>query len=202
MQRLVLISGFRPGHETHFVPSFELYSYWTWIPLFIEASLVAQGLHASPATAALSSLVAFGAIAIGGIGCVWGGLAADSRGRERLVMLAMAVSGACAALTPLVFGHSLLLLAPITWVWGFFVIADSAQFSTLVTEAVPPHAVGTALTIQTCVGFLLTMVSIPLVPPIADTFGWRWAFPLLALGPVFGISMIRRLLRHKRVRAA
>jgi sugar phosphate permease len=112
-------------------------------------------------------------------------------------MVAMALSGTCAVLTPAAFGHSLWLLAPLALTWGFFVIADSAQFSTLVTEAVPSHAVGTALTVQTSLGFLLTMVSIQLVPPVVGTVGWRWAFPMLALGPVAGIAAIRRLARMR-----
>ena len=176
---------------------FELYSFWTWIPAFIGASLAAEkgGGAVSPE---LASLIAFGTIAIGGIGCVWGGVEADARGRERLVMVAMALSGTCALLTPVAFGHSLWLLAPLALSWGFFVIADSAQFSTLVTEAVPAHAVGTALTVQTSLGFLLTMVSIQLVPPLVGIVGWRWAFPMLALGPAAGIAAIRRLARTRR----
>ncbi len=113
-------------------------------------------------------------------------------------MIAMALSGACALLIPFAFGHSLLLLTPLAWAWGFFVIADSAQFSALVTEAVPPHAVGTALTVQTSLGFLLTMVSIQLIPPLVSVVGWRWVFPVLAVGPAFGIAAIRRLVRFKR----
>ncbi len=173
---------------------FELYSFWTWIPAFIAASVAAQGLLAGAHMNSLISLLAFGTIAVGGLGCVWGGLAADRRGRERLVILAMAVSGCCSLLIPFVFGRSLLLLAPLALAWGFFVIADSAQFSALVTESVEPHAVGTALTIQTSFGFLLTMVSIQLVPPVVSVVGWRWAFPVLAIGPAFGIFAIRRLL--------
>lgn len=177
---------------------FELYSFWTWIPAFIGASIVAARGSASPA---LASLIAFGTIAIGGLGCVWGGVEADARGRERLVTMAMALSGGCALLTPIFFGRSLWMLAPLALAWGFFVIADSAQFSTLVTESVPAHAVGTALTVQTSVGFLLTMVSIQLVPPIVSLVGWRWAFPMLALGPAAGIAAIRRLARtHSRAR--
>jgi hypothetical protein len=75
------------------------------------------------------------------------------------------------------------------------VIADSAQFSVLVTESVPPHAVGTALTIQTSIGFLITTFSIQAVPPMVAAVGWRYAFPMLALGPVVGIESIRRLVR-------
>ena len=134
-------------------------------------------------------------IAIGGIGCIWGGIVADRRGREWLVTVAMAASGACSLLIGFTFGRTLWLLVPVSLIWGFFVIADSAQFSVLVTESVPPHAVGTALTIQTSLGFLLTMVSIQLVPPLASIVGWRWAFVMLAAGPVFGIAAIRRLRR-------
>jgi MFS family permease len=178
---------------------FELYSFWTWIPVFIAASVAASGAAPHSADATIS-LISFGTIAVGGIGCLWGGLSADRRGRERLVMLAMALSGSCAVLIPLAFARSLWLLTPLAWAWGFFVIADSAQFSALVTEAVPPHAVGTALTVQTSLGFLLTMVSIQLIPPLVSIVGWRWVFPVLAIGPLVGIAAIRRLVDFKRAR--
>jgi len=172
---------------------FELYSAWTWIPTFVGMSAAAAGIPAGTRRDQLAALVAFLAIAIGGAGCVWGGIVADRRGREWLVTMAMAASGTCALLIGFTFGANLWLLASIALLWGFFVIADSAQFSVLVTESVPPHAVGTALTVQTSVGFLLTMISIQLVPPIAAIVGWRWAFVMLALGPVAGIAAIRRL---------
>lgn len=175
---------------------FELYSAWTWIPTFVAMSAATAGFPAGPARDELSALVAFCAIAVGGVGCVWGGLIADRRGREWLVTMAMAASGGCALLTGFVYGKSLWILVPVALVWGFFVIADSAQFSVLVTEAVPAHAVGTALTVQTSLGFLLTMVSIQLVPPVAAMIGWRWAFAMLAIGPALGIAAIRRLKRH------
>jgi MFS family permease len=176
---------------------FELYSFWTWIPLFIAASMAAHHT-AAPGDSTRVALVSFGTIAIGGIGCVWGGLSADRKGRERLVMQAMTLSGCSALLIPAAFGHSLWLLAPVALTWGFFVVADSAQFSALVTESVPPHAVGTALTVQTSLGFLLTIVSIQLIPPLISLVGWRWVFPGLALGPALGIASIRRLLRVRR----
>ncbi|HKG95287.1 MAG TPA: MFS transporter [Gemmatimonadaceae bacterium] len=173
----------------------ELYSFWTWIPAFVAASLAESGRTAAGPAA---SLLAFGIIAVGGVGCIWGGLVADRVGRERLVTLAMAASGACALLIGLTFGRTLWLLAPVALAWGFFVIADSAQFSVLVTESVPPHAVGTALTVQTSLGFLLTTITIQLVPPLVAMVGWPWAFPLLAVGPALGIASIRRLVKVKR----
>jgi MFS family permease len=177
---------------------FELYSFWTWIPAFLAASVASEGSAASPRADPVVSLIAFGTIAIGGVGCVWGGLVADRRGRERLVMLAMGLSGSCALLIPFAFGRSMWILGPLAWAWGFFVIADSAQFSALVTESVPPHAVGTALTVQTSLGFLLTMVSIQLIPPLVGIVGWKWVFPILAVGPALGITAIRRLTAVRR----
>jgi MFS family permease len=184
VRRFRLATGGYLGHM------FELYSCWTWIPVFLAASAARHG----GTSAGEVSLASFGTIAAGGAGCVWGGLVADRAGRERLVTLALAASGSCALLIGLLFGASLAAVSLLAWTWGFFVVADSAQFSALVTESVPPHAVGTALTVQTAAGFLLTTVSIQLVPPIAGRLGWQWAFPLLALGPVFGIASIRRLV--------
>ena len=173
----------------------ELYAMWTWLPAFLAASAVARGASAADA-ASVASTGAFAALAIGAAGCVWGGWQADRIGRERLVTIAMAASGACALVIGAAFGASPAVLVPIALAWGFFVIADSAQFSALVTEVAPPHAVGTALTLQTSVGFLLTIASIQLVPAIAGAAGWRWAFPVLAVGPALGIAAIARLRRR------
>jgi sugar phosphate permease len=106
----------------------------------------------------------------------------------------MTLSGLCSLVIGLFLGWTLWILAPLTWIWGFFVVADSAQFSALVTEVAPSEAVGTALTLQTSMGFLLTMVTIQSLPLLAEHVGWAGAFPLLALGPAVGILAIRRLL--------
>ncbi|MCX5762411.1 MAG: MFS transporter [Gemmatimonadetes bacterium] len=180
----------------------ELYCFWTWIPAFFAASLSAQTGDSVAASSAEASMLAFGVIAVGGIGCIWGGLMSDRIGRERLVTWAMAASGTCALLIGLTFGRSLWLLVPVALVWGFFVIADSAQFSVLVTESVPAHAVGTALTVQTSLGFLLTTFTIQAVPPVVRAVGWALAFPMLALGPMAGIWSIQRLVAARRRLAA
>lgn len=199
----------------------ELYAMWAWIPAFLAASAEAGagagvgagvgadggvgagvGAEAGPASsnsaAAAVGLAGFAAVAVGGLGCVWGGWAGDRTSRERVVVLAMAVSGACSLTVGLLFGGPFPLVAAVALVWGFFVVADSAQFSTLVTETAPRDAVGTAVTLQTCLGFLLATVTIQLVPAVAESVGWRWAFPVLALGPAAGIAAIRRLAKLRR----
>jgi MFS family permease len=172
----------------------ELYAFWTWIPAYLAASVAASHVGES---ANLVSLIAFLVIAAGGAGCVWGGLYADTHTRERLVTISLVVSGACCLIVGFFFGLSLWMIAPIAVVWGFFVVADSAQFSALVTESVPGHAVGTALTVQTSLGFLLTMVTIQGVSYLGAHFGWQWAFAILALGPALGIAAVRRLTRAR-----
>lgn len=170
----------------------ELYAMWTWIPAFLAASAHAGGVeHAER----LVDVAAFLTIAAGGAGCVWGGAMAARWGYPRVVTVAMIASGSLSLAIGLVYGASFWLLLPLAMVWGFFIVADSAQFSSLITELTPSHAVGTALTIQTSLGFLLTMVTIQLVPAIAGAAGWRWAFAVLAIGPVLGIESIRRLGR-------
>jgi MFS family permease len=175
---------------------FELYSFWAWIPAFLAASAAASGKLHNESTLALTT---FAVIAIGAAGCVWGGIAADRRGRERVISIALASSGSCALLAGVFFGLDLPLTAMMVSLWSFFVIADSAQFSALVTEAVPAHAVGTALTMQTCLGFFLTLISIQLVPPVVESAGWPAAFAMLALGPAAGILAIRKLTRTRHV---
>jgi MFS family permease len=173
----------------------ELYAFWTWIPAFLAASVTAA---AQRVDASLVSVAAFSVIAAGGAGCLWGGWLADRIGYDRLVIRALVASGVCSLLAAAVFGGPLWLLLPLALTWGFFVVADSAQFSAMVTEVVPQHAVGTALTLQTSLGFLLTMLTIQLVPAVADAGSWRWAFVGLALGPAAGIWSIRRLQRAGR----
>lgn len=188
---VVAVREWRLATGSYLGHMFELYAFWTWIPAFLAASVAAQaGGRVRPR---LISLLAFATIAIGGLGCVWGGLFADKRGRERLVSIALSMSGVCCILSGFLFGGPVWMLGALAMTWGFFVIADSAQFSALVTESVPPHAVGTALTVQTSLGFLLTMLPMQLVPLIAQRVGWRWGFVVLALGPVAGIATIRTL---------
>jgi len=172
----------------------ELYAMWTWVPAFMLASFSSwSGQVESSRIEFWVDLSSFGVISIGGAGCIWGGLMADRIGRKKLVKAAMLVSGSCCVVVGFLFGQSPWLLLPLLLVWGFFVVADSAQFSAMVTEVAPQNVVGTALTLQTSLGFLLTMLTIQGVPFLTEIVGWKWSFAFLSLGPLAGIQCIRKL---------
>jgi MFS family permease len=175
----------------YFGHMWELYAMWTWTGVFLAESLRASG--AAGYAGLNPSAATFVVVGAGALGCWAGGVASDRWGRTTLTIAAMAVSGACAAVIGFTFGGPPWLTLALAVAWGISVIADSAQFSTAVTELSPPAYVGTALTTQTCAGFTLTMASIWLVPPLVGLGGWGWAFAALAIGPVLGIAAMARL---------
>ena len=193
--RLFTTPGARQATFGYLGHMWELYAMWTWIAAFAAASLVASGA-ANPARG--GSVVAFVAIVSGTIGCVLAGWLGDRVGKARVAAAAMAVSTACCAVSPLAFGASTVLLVALVSVWGFSVVADSAQFSALVAEHTHRDYVGTALTVQTCLGFLLTTITIRLTPEIAERIGWQWAFLFLIPGPLAGIWALRPLLPNRK----
>ena len=167
----------------------ELYAMWAWTPLFLVASFEAAGWSLTAAR-----LAGFAVVGIGAIGCVLAGRLADRYGRTAVTIASLAVSGSCALLAGTLFFHPGWLLI-LCLLWGFAVVADSAQFSAAVSELADPRYVGTALTLQTSLGFLLTVVTIQLVPALLDWLGWQQVFVLLAAGPAIGIIAMLRLRR-------
>jgi len=170
----------------------ELYAMWAFVYVFFVDFFLARGTSEVRA-GMLSGAVAFAVIGTGALGCVVAGAWADRLGRERVTIWAMAVSGACALIIGWLLHAPVPLALSVALVWGFAVVADSAQFSAVVTEVAPAHAVGTALTFQTALGFLLTSVTLTAVPYLRDAGGWPLAFGILALGPAAGIAAMRRL---------
>jgi len=190
--RILRDRGTMLANGGYFGHMWELYAVWTWIPAYLVASMAANGEGGSTG---LASLLTFGTIAVGGVGAVVAGSAADRFGRTRITSASMAVSGFACLTAGVVFGRSLAVLVPFVLVWGLAIVADSAQFSAAVSELAERSYVGTALTLQTAIGFLLTTISIQLVPMVVDLVGWRWAFAPLAVGPLLGTLSMQWLRR-------
>jgi MFS family permease len=169
----------------------ELYALWAWIVVFLGASFSDAGIG----SASWAPLGAFAVIGIGAIGCVVGGRIADRTTRARSTRISLAFSGAAAAVAGLTFGAPVWVTLPVVLVWGFWAVADSAQFSTIVTEVADQRFVGTALTVQLALGFALTVVTIWLVPVLEAAVSWRWAFLLLVPGPIVSYVAMGRLAR-------
>lgn len=168
----------------------ELYAMWTWIPVFLFASFEIAGVGT-----AWAALAAFGVIAIGGPASMLAGQLADRFGRTLVTSVLMLISGSCALGIGFLFGAHPIWLVPVCLLWGFTIVSDSAQFSASVSELADPSYVGTALTLQTSVGFLLTMLTIRLIPPLESAVGWEWAFAILAIGPFIGAIAMLALRR-------
>ncbi len=160
----------------------ELYAMWAWLPVYLGTRDPQRG-----------AMLAFVSIAAGFVGCLWAGQIADRYGRPSVTAACMVVSGSCAVLIALSLGGPEWWLAFLCVVWGFSVVADSAQFSACVTEFCEPEHAGTALTVQTCLGFLLTLATVRLMPFMEGRYGWAPAFAVLALGPALGTWAMLRL---------
>ena len=182
--------GVRLASFGYFGHMWELYAMWIWIPVMIRASVATH--NGNPIFAEVGSFLVIGA---GAIGCVVAGLIADRVGRTVVTSWAMAISGSCCLLVGFLFGANPVFLLLLAVVWGASVVADSAQFSSCVTELGDPQYIGTALTLQMSIGFLLTTISIELIPKVVDVVTWRYAFIILAPGPLFGVIAMLRLRR-------
>jgi MFS family permease len=168
----------------------ELYAMWTWVPIFMALSFSTSGSNPK-----WVGLWAFLVIAIGGLGSAIAGRLADRLGRTTVTIGSLVISGLCCLIAGLLFGRNPTLLVSLCLVWGFAVVADSAQFSACISELAQPEYIGTALTLQTSLGFLLTLFTIRLLPNAVEWVGWQWAFSFLMLGPIAGIWAMAALRR-------
>lgn len=170
----------------------ELYALWTWFGVYFA------GVLSGPRAATDAPLATALVVGVGALGCVLGGVLGDRWGRVRLTVLAMLLSGGAALLLAALSwaGAGPAALLTVSVFWGFWIIADSAQFSTVVSEIADPAYTGTALTAQLALGFTLTALSIALVPVLAAAAGWPAVFAVLAAGPLLGAWAMTRLGRH------
>ncbi len=168
----------------------ELYAMWAWFATFFGGVLSARG---QPDPGRGAAFATFAVVGVGALGCYVGGVLGDRWGRTRLTALAMGLSGGCALALAVLAGAAPPVVLGLSLLWGFWIIADSAQFSTIVSEIADPAYVGTALTAQLALGFTLTAGSIALVPVLVRAGGWPLAFTVLAVGPLLGVLAMRRL---------
>ena len=176
----------------YFGHMWELYAMWAWFLTFSRMAFIELNID-SPSAA---SFFTFAAIGIGALGCIVGGIMGDRWGRTATTSLMMCISGTCALLAGFVYDGPLWMLIALGLIWGFTVVADSAQFSTIVTELGDPMYVGTALTVQLGIGFMLTVVTIWLLPLAAASLNsWQWVFLILIPGPLIGTCAMLFLRR-------
>ena len=179
--------AFRASAFGYFGHMWELYAFWAFLP----AALAARGdLGATP-------LWAFAVIAAGALGCAAGGVMSLRFGSARVATAQLAFSGACCALSPLLFEAPAPLFAAVLLAWGVAVVGDSPQFSALNAANAPRDRVGSALTIGNCIGFAVSIASIELLNALARALPVQWLFVALLPGPVAGLIAMRPLLRRR-----
>ena len=175
----------------YFGHMWELYAMWGWILAYASAASAGGSVTIDAA------MLAFLVVAAGAPGCLVGGYLSDRFGRCRTTITMMTISGSCAVLIGFVFNGPTSLFVIIALVWGFTAVADSAQFSTAVSELSQGDFVGSSLAFQMAVGFAITVLAIFLVSVIVDVFGsWRWSFLILLPGPVIGVIAMIKLRAH------
>ena len=172
----------------YFGHMWELYAFWTCVPILITISISQHQIHNQEF---LVSLLSFLIIGFGFVSCVLGGILAKSVNSSRVASLSLAFSLSICVIYPLVGNLYFFIDIALLMFWGFFVISDSPQFSAISASVCPQHLVGTALTTQNCIGFSISMITIFLTTSFYDSLGLFFVWILLP-GPILGLIFFCR----------
>jgi MFS family permease len=179
---------FRATAFGYFGHMWELYAFWSLASMWLDSRFESDG-----AWAGRVPLLAFAVVGVGAIGCIGGGLLSRKIGERKVALLALSGSGVACLLSGFAYRLPPAGLLAFLLIWGVLVVADSPQFSALAARHAPPEYTGTALTVQNGLGFLITTISIQLLPRMAELVTWQWALTLLAIGPVIGVVFTARV---------
>jgi len=172
----------------------ELYAMWAWIGPYLIHVLEQQG-RSSDAATDLGGQLAFAIVGIGALACAVAGFLGDRFGRTLTTSALLVVSAACSLTFGFLDTAPIAIIALIGLVYGFSIVGDSPLYSAGVTELAPRERIGTALGVQSVLGYGTTIVSVFLFGVVVDTFGWAAAFVMLGLGALVGPIFMLRLRR-------
>lgn len=208
IRQIFRVPGFRASAFGYFGHMWELYAFWSVLPLLCQPLVASwaqragegtgEGAGASTGDGGAGSVAAlsFAVIAVGAVGCILGGLLSRRIGSAWVAAAALAGSGLMCLVYPLIPAQAVGLHIAALFFWGFCVVADSPQFSALSAQQAPPRLLGSALVTQNGIGFGITVVSILILSRAVPAWGAS-AMWLLAPGPLIGLWAMRSLLRGK-----
>lgn len=185
------VKSFRNAAFGYFGHMWELYTLWAFLPLIIQYYNQKSGSSLN------LSLWTFLIMAIGALGCIIGGRFSIRFGSAKVATTFLTISGILCLLSPLIYELPEPLFLLFMLVWGFAVIGDSAQFSSLNALTAPPVIKGTALTLAVSIGFFLTIPSIQLLGYLSERMNTQWLLFTLIIGPIFGFFYSRKLIQSK-----
>lgn len=183
------VREFRSAAFGYFGHMWELYAFWAFLPVVLVYYNEAHDSILHP------SLYTFIIMAVGAIGCVLGGFISVKKGSAKVAFAFLLISGVLCLLSPLFFSLNETAFIAVLLLWGFAVIGDSAQFSSLNAQTAPKESVGTAITIVVSIGFLLTIPSIQLLGYLATVIDTKWLLFTLLIGPAFGLFNTWKLVK-------
>ena len=186
ISKIFAFPKFRAAAFGYFGHMWELYTFWAFVPFLV---LTYNDLNQTDLPV---SMLAFAIIAIGTLGCIIGGYISLKKGSSKVAFDMLLISGLCCLFSPLLFSVSPILFIMVLLIWGFTVVGDSPQFSTIVAKTAPDLYVGTALTIVNCIGFALTIVSIQVLAYLIEVVDVSSAFLILLIGPLMGLLSFRK----------